>query len=156
MVGRVEEREKAFEEYDEALATGHGAYLLDEERADVFTVSVGNVPPGQEVVLRITTVAELALEGDDIRFTLPTTIAPRYAPAEDRRGVGITEAERVNPPVALAVPYGLKPRRRRRDERARALRRVAERTRSASRSTAAAPASTSLAAATPRWTATSS
>jgi Ca-activated chloride channel family protein len=107
VVGRVEEREKAFADYDEALAWGHGAYLLDQERADVFTASVGNVPPGQEVVLRITTVAELAVEGDAIRFTLPTTVSPRYAPADDRRGVGIPEAERVSPPYALVVPYGL-------------------------------------------------
>ena len=107
VVAHVEEREKAFRTYDEALAAGHGAYLLDEERPDVFTVSVGNIPPGKEVVLRITTVSELALEGDAIRFTLPTTISPRYAPAEDLRGVGIPEAERVTPPYALAVPYGL-------------------------------------------------
>ena len=107
VVGHVEEKEKAFVEYDEAMASGHGAYLLDQEQADVFTVSVGNVPPGKEVVLRITTVSELALEGDAIRFTLPTTISPRYAPAEDLRGMGIPEAERVTPPYALAVPYGL-------------------------------------------------
>ena len=107
ITGRVEEREKAFETYDEAMAKGHGAYLLDEERPDVFTVSVGNLPPGKEAVLRLTTVSELALEGDAIRFTLPTTIAPRYAPAEDRKGVGESEADRVSPPYALQVPYGL-------------------------------------------------
>lgn len=105
--GRVEEREKAFEAYDEAMSAGHGAYLVDEERADVFTASVGNLPPGKEAILRLTTVSELPLEGDSIRFTLPTTIAPRYAPAEDRKGVGETEAERVSPPYALQVPYGL-------------------------------------------------
>ena len=107
VVGVVEEREKAFEKYDQAMAAGHGAYLLDQERPDVFTVSVGNVPPGKEVVLRITTVSELALEGDAIRFVLPTTISPRYAPAEDLRGVGIPPADLVTPPYALAVPYGL-------------------------------------------------
>jgi Ca-activated chloride channel family protein len=105
--GRVEERENAFETYDEALAAGHGAYLVDEERADVFTASVGNLPPGKEAIMRLTTVSELPPEGDAIRFTLPTTIAPRYAPAADRKGVGETEAERVSPPYALQVPYGL-------------------------------------------------
>jgi Ca-activated chloride channel family protein len=107
VAGRVEEREKAFETYDDALAAGHGAYLLDEERPDVFTVSVGNLQAGKEAVLRLTTVSTLALEGDAIRFTLPTTIAPRYAPAEDRKSVGETEAERLSPPWAGAVPYGL-------------------------------------------------
>jgi Ca-activated chloride channel family protein len=107
VVGRVEERDAAFETYDDAMAAGHGAYLLDEERADVFTASVGNLPPGGEAVLRITTVSDLPLEGDAIRFTLPTAIAPRYAPARDRKGVGESESERVSPPFALQVPYGL-------------------------------------------------
>ena len=105
--GHVEERDNAFEAYDQAISVGHGGYLLDEERADVFTASVGNLPPGKDAVLRLTTVSELSLDGDAIRFTLPTTIAPRYAPAEDHQGVGETEAERVSPPYALEVPYGL-------------------------------------------------
>lgn len=107
VTGKVMEREKAFEAYDETISAGHGAYLLDEERPDVFTASVGNLPPGKEVVVRVTTVSELAAEGDGLRFTLPTTVSPRYAPAEDRRGVGRTPEETLNPPVAFCVPYGL-------------------------------------------------
>ncbi|HWW91840.1 MAG TPA: VIT domain-containing protein [Vicinamibacteria bacterium] len=107
VVGQVREREKAFEEYDEALTAGHGAYLLDQERADVFTASIGNLPPGKEVLVRITYVAELSLEGDDLRFALPTTVSPRYAPAEDSKGVGQPPSEALNPPRDWQVPYGL-------------------------------------------------
>ncbi len=107
VAGTVMEKEKAFEAYDEAIAAGNGAFLLDEERPDVFTVSVGNLPPGKEVVVKITTVSELSAEGDALRFVLPTTVSPRYAPAEDRRGVGRTPEEALNPPRAFQVPYGL-------------------------------------------------
>ena len=107
VVGRVEEREKAFEQYDEAMAAGHGAFLLDQERRDVFTASIGNVLPGQEVTVRITYVAETEMERDRLRFAIPTTVSPRYAPDEDRSGVGRPPAEALNPPVALSVPYGL-------------------------------------------------
>src|SRR5512143_814704 len=107
VVGEVDERGKAFQRYDEALAAGHGAYLPDQERPDVFTLSVGSLPPGKEVVVRLTTVSELPLEGDAIRFTLPTTLSPRYSPAEDQEGHGQAEADRVSAPWALAVPYGL-------------------------------------------------
>jgi hypothetical protein len=107
VVGEVKERDEAFEAYDDALAAGHGAYLLDQERPDVFTASIGNVPPGAEVAIRIRYVAEATLEGDAIRFALPTTVSPRYAPAEDRAGVGRPPAEEVNPPLAWRVPYGL-------------------------------------------------
>src|SRR5262245_29655267 len=107
VVGHVKEREQAFVEYDDALAAGHGAYLLDQERPDVFTASIGNLPPGQEALVKITYVSELAREGDDLRFVLPTTVSPRYAPAEDKRGVGRTPEEALNPPRAFSVPYGL-------------------------------------------------
>ena len=89
-VGQVKERDEAFKEYDDALEAGHGGFLLDEERADVFTASLGNMKPGSEVVLSITYVTELAAEGTGARFTLPTTVSPRYAPAHDREGVGPT------------------------------------------------------------------
>jgi hypothetical protein len=107
VVGEVREREKAFEEYDDALSAGHGAYLLDQERADVFTASIGNLPPGKEVLVRIAYVAELSLEGDDLRFAIPTTVSPRYAPAEDHKGVGRPPSEALNPPRDWRVPYGL-------------------------------------------------
>jgi Ca-activated chloride channel family protein len=107
IVGEVRERDEAFERYDDAISDGHGAFLFDQERFDVFTARIGNLLPGKEAVVRISYVAELALEGDDLRFTLPTTISPRYAPLEDRKGVGRTEAEAVNPPFAWQVPYGL-------------------------------------------------
>src|SRR5262245_44870246 len=107
VVGEVKEREEAFERYDDALQEGHGAFLLDEERPDIFQASVGNVLPGKEVLLRIVYVTELAVEGGGVRFTLPTTVSPRYAPAQDRAGVGRPDAETLNPDVAWRVPYGL-------------------------------------------------
>ncbi len=106
-VGEVKSREAAFVAYDDALTQGHGAYLLDEERPDVFTASVGNVPPGAEVLLKLTYVSELPLEGDAVRFTLPTTVSPRYAPAGDRAAVGRPDSDALNPPRGWAVPYGL-------------------------------------------------
>jgi len=105
--GQVWEREKAFEVYDDAMAAGHSAVLVDAERPNILTASVGNILPGQEVVVELTWAVELGMEGEAIRFMLPTTVAPRYAPEEDQRGVSPTRAERVSPPVELDVPYGL-------------------------------------------------
>jgi Vault protein inter-alpha-trypsin domain/von Willebrand factor type A domain len=107
VVGEVREREEAFKMYDEAMEQGHGAYLLDEERPDVFQASVGNLPPGKEVLLKLTYVTELTVESGNVRFSIPTTVSPRYAPAEDHIGVGRPDAETLNPPIAWRVPYGL-------------------------------------------------
>ena len=105
-VGQAKERDEAFKDYDDVLEAGHGGFLLDEERADVFTASLGNMKPGSAVELSISYVAELAAEGEAVRFTLPTTVSPRYAPEADQKGVGPTPAESLNPPVAFEVPYG--------------------------------------------------
>ena len=43
---------------------------------DVFTVSVGNLPPGASVLIKITYVAELLVEGENIVFSLPGSVAP--------------------------------------------------------------------------------
>ena len=107
VVGEVKEREDAFRMYDEAMEQGHGAYLLDDERPDVFQASVGNLPPGKEVLLKLTYVTELTVDGNSLRFSIPTTVSPRYAPAEDRVGVGRPDAQTLNPPLAWRVPYGL-------------------------------------------------
>jgi Ca-activated chloride channel family protein len=107
VVGEVHERDKAFEIYDDAMADGHGAFLLDEERPDVFQASIGNLPPGKEVLVRLTYVTELSIDGGRARFSIPTTVSPRYAPAQDHVGVGRSDARVLNPPVVWSVPYGL-------------------------------------------------
>ncbi|CAK8671220.1 unnamed protein product [Clavelina lepadiformis] len=82
VVGKVKEKEVAHKEYREAVEAGHGAYLMDEEKADVFTVSVGNLPPGAKVLIKITYVAELPVipgtdgSSDSIQFYLPASVAP--------------------------------------------------------------------------------
>ena len=42
----------------------------------MFTVSVGNLPPQAIVVIKITYVTELQVEGELINFRLPGSVAP--------------------------------------------------------------------------------
>ena len=39
-------------------------------------MSVGNLPPGASVLIKITYVAELTVEGEHIVFSLPGSVAP--------------------------------------------------------------------------------
>lgn len=105
--GRIEEKEKAFELYDKALADGHKAQLMDEERPNIFTLSVGNIEPGGSVIIEITYVTLLDSYQSEVRFFLPTTISPRYTPASQEDENGIPVSALVNPPFAFKVPYGL-------------------------------------------------
>lgn len=104
--GVVEEREKAFDTYDQAMANGNGAFLLDQERPNVFQISVGNLQPGQEVQVELRFIQLAAPEPRGVRVMIPTTISPRYTPAH-LSAEAKTEIERITPPYADAVPYGL-------------------------------------------------
>ncbi len=108
ILSEVEEREKAFEMYDKALEEGHGGFLLDEERPNIFTLSVGNLEPGTAAEIELHYVCLLETHGDEVRFFLPTTISPRYIPDHVSDDDGIPVDDKVNPPFAENVPYGLK------------------------------------------------
>ncbi|UJR38801.1 hypothetical protein I4U23_031466 [Adineta vaga] len=73
--GIVKEKEQAKREYREAIEKGHGAYLMHQEEAQVFSVAVGNLPAHNEVIIKITYVAELEIENDDIIFRLPSKMS---------------------------------------------------------------------------------
>ena len=103
--GKVEEREKAFATYDDAMMDGHGAFLLDQERPNVFTASVGNLRPKEVVELQIKYVAFTRREGAALRFSVPTTVSPRYVP-QGKPEIGQPDGERVNPEHWPSVAYG--------------------------------------------------
>lgn len=42
----------------------------------MFTISVGNLPPGASVLIKITYVSELVVSGGRINFSLPGSLAP--------------------------------------------------------------------------------
>lgn len=105
--GRIEDREAAFKEYDEALERGDGGYLLEEERPNIFTLSLGNLNPKTSAVIEIDYVTTLDTHGQSVRFFLPTTISPRYVP-DDTDTADIPVEDVVNPVFAESVPYGLK------------------------------------------------
>lgn len=80
--GVVKERAQARKTYEAAVARGDTAGLFEQlpDASDVFTTTIGNVPPGAEIKVDITYLGELKhdAEADGIRFTIPTSIAPRY------------------------------------------------------------------------------
>jgi von Willebrand factor A domain-containing protein 5 len=91
--------------------SGLGAYLLEEELPDVFQCSVGNLTPNQSIKIRITYVTELKqdTDSDQVRFVLPTAIAPRYG-GESWRSSWFTTATKLlkgNPMYSSSAKYTL-------------------------------------------------
>ena len=108
--GVCKERGKAREEYTEAIREGKRASLLEQDRDDVFTVQVGNLPPGEEIVIDIRYSERLPWFDEGFtELRLPLVVAPRYIPGEpvprDPAGDGVEwdtdqvpDASRITPP----------------------------------------------------------
>ncbi|CAM4560883.1 unnamed protein product [Lepidochelys kempii] len=73
----------AQELYGDTLAGGQSSFLLQQEGAggNVFSCSLGNLPPGEEAMLTLSYTCKLPLEHDRAaRYVLLTVLHPRYTP----------------------------------------------------------------------------
>ncbi|MFT7519454.1 MAG: Ca-activated chloride channel family protein [Kiritimatiellia bacterium] len=104
------ERQEAIATYARALEQGRRAVLLTQERDDVHTLRVGNLPPGEAITVRIVVIERLQAVDGALRWRFPTVIAPRYLPGEpighDGPGVladsdRVPDGSRLQPPLRL-------------------------------------------------------
>ena len=78
----IREKEEARAQYDDAIASGLSAALAEEKSGDIFSVALGNLPPGKEAQIQLQLVGELSIDAEGgARFSLPSTLKPRYTPA---------------------------------------------------------------------------
>ena len=103
---KIEEKEEAFEIYDEAINDGDAAFLLDQERPNIYVLSVGNLLPQQEVKVKISFIQAFENTKDGTRILFPATIAPKYTP-NSMSPENKSEWERIAPEHQSSVPYGL-------------------------------------------------
>lgn len=105
------EREAAEATFAEARQRGKRAALLTQERADIHTLRVTNLPPKEEITVRTEIVERLDSEDGRVLWRFPTVIAPRYLPGNPiQTGSGpgvlpdtdrVPDASRLSPPLLL-------------------------------------------------------
>eukprot|EP00731_Ephydatia_muelleri_P002780 Em0001g2780a len=79
---QLHEKEEARAIYDDAIASGQTAALGEEKSGDVFSVSLGNLPPRTDAEVHLKLVGDLPVDAEGgVRFALPASLKPRYAPA---------------------------------------------------------------------------
>lgn len=78
--GRILRREEAQAVYEAAKTGGKVASLLDQERPNIFTQSVANILPGEQVKITISYVETLKYEDGSYEFVFPMVVGPRYVP----------------------------------------------------------------------------
>ncbi len=76
--GRILRSEDARQVYEEAKAQGKATALLDQERPNIFTQSVANIPPGETVKITIRYTNLLKYHEGVYEFVYPMVVGPRY------------------------------------------------------------------------------
>lgn len=91
VVAKIKERETAKKEFDEAKKEGKSASLLEQDRPNVFSMSLANVMPGDQIEIELRYTELLVPTEGVYEVVYPTVVGPRYssqsessAPKEDR------------------------------------------------------------------------
>jgi Ca-activated chloride channel family protein len=93
-VGVVDRLQAARERFARAVASGHTAALLTQQRTSVFSQELGNVPPGQRVSVELTVDQRLRWLSEGLwEWRFPTVIAPRYPGASGEKALPVTVAD---------------------------------------------------------------
>lgn len=78
LTGTVVEKKKAAERYEDAVADGDAAVMLEEIEPGLFTLNAGNLLAGETAKVTFCYALFYHWSDDKLRVMLPTTVAPRY------------------------------------------------------------------------------
>ena len=117
--GKILRREEAQAVYEAAKNNGQTASLLEQERPNIFTQSVANILPGEQIKITISYVETLKYEDGSYEFVFPMVVGPRYVPgnATGAQGNGfapdtdrVPDASRITPkppPVGMRAGHDI-------------------------------------------------
>jgi len=123
--GNIKKRQEAQQIYEQAKKQGRTAGLLEQERDNIFTQSLANIKPGEQIDVIIRYSDSLKFEAGNYEFVFPMVVGPRYIPGttieENTTGSGsaiapmtqnqdtdlVPDASRLNAPI---LPSGMRSR----------------------------------------------
>src|SRR6185369_15174455 len=83
IVAKIKQREQAKEEFETAKKEGKSASLLEQDRPNVFSMSLANLMPQEQVEIELR-YTELLVPTDSVyEVVFPTVVGPRYASPKD-------------------------------------------------------------------------
>ena len=112
--GKIKPREEARKLYKQAKNQGRTASLLDQERPNIFTQSVANILPGDDIQVELSYFHDLVFEKGQYEFVFPMVAGPRYIPGRlaGQTGQGwspdtgrVTDGSKISPPL---LPPGVR------------------------------------------------
>ena len=110
--GKIMRRDEARQVYEAAKSNGQVASLLDQERPNIFTQSVANIMPGEQIKITISYVETLQYVKGAYEFVFPMVVGPRYIPGNaisSRRGNSFAPNTDRVPDASRITPSGPPP-----------------------------------------------
>ena len=85
IVAKIKEREQAKKDFEQAKEEGKSASLLEQQRPNVFSMSLANLMPQEQVEIELR-YTELLVPIDSVyEVVFPTVVGPRYASPNDEK-----------------------------------------------------------------------
>jgi len=78
--GSIKKRQEARAIYEQAKQQGQTAGLLEQERDNIFTQSLANIKPGEQIDVIIRYSDSLKFAAGNYEFVFPMVVGPRYIP----------------------------------------------------------------------------
>ncbi len=106
IVAKINKREDARREYEQAKKAGQSASLLEQQRPNVFQMNVANIMPGDEIKVELKYTELLVPTDKTYEFVYPTVVGPRYS-NQSVETAGASDAWTQNPYLGQgeAAPY---------------------------------------------------
>ena len=83
--GTIQTKRKAKQTYKTAKAAGKKTSLLEQQRANLFTTRVANIPPGESINIQIAYQSSVTYSDGQFELYFPLTITPRYIPGTPKQ-----------------------------------------------------------------------
>ncbi len=111
ITSRMVPREDAWKQYEVNLEKGDFAAHLQQHRSNIFSLFLGNMAPGEKVLIDFYLSQVLEIQNGEILLRVPTVVGPRYIPGDPiamNSGLGwayptnrVPDADEITPPFTF-------------------------------------------------------
>lgn len=82
IVGEIHEKQEAKRQYTRAKDEGRKVARVDQQRPNLFTTRMANIPPGETITVELQYQQAVRYQSGEFELRLPTTLTPRYMPGQ--------------------------------------------------------------------------
>ncbi len=86
IVGEVQPKAEARKTYEKARSAGQSAANVEQQRPNLFTARVANIPPGETIGVELQYQQPVTYHAGQFELRVPTTLMPRYMPGQPLAG----------------------------------------------------------------------